>query len=322
MRAVPSWQVLWQNWTASMVLVKLTHRWAHTLCGFQHFGPGHRRQRELASHDSARAGSGLARECTCRQGPTMTTCVQPGAAAVLRESQTIRLPTSEVRTDGRTQGRRSLNLEIVREYGALMKAGIEFPPVRVFFDGDVYWLTDGFHRLAATKELYRSEILAEVLYGTLSDALWDSCSANTTHGLRRNRRDIEVIITRALAHPNGLILSNNQIAKHLGIPEATLRRWRKELSSSDDEDDRIAVRGGATYRINTKRIGKHSTQLTSECRHKHQVKGELLEMKSEASPDARRVLNIFGNWLFGRGSVSDCLSAVERLLRELKGQTS
>ena len=30
-----------------------------------------------------------------------------------------------------------------------MRAGDQFPPIDVFFDGQNYWLVDGFHRLQA-----------------------------------------------------------------------------------------------------------------------------------------------------------------------------
>lgn len=225
------------------------------------------------------------------------------------------LQISAIQRNAGTQGRLSLNLDVVDEYAALMMAGVEFPPVRTLFDGDVYYLTDGFHRLAAVEKLRRNEILAEVFEGTLSDALWDSCGANATHGLRRSRPDIEAIIRRALTHPNRLALSNNQIATHLGIPEATLRRWRKRLSSPSD-DNRVATRNGTTYTIDTKQIGRHSTPRSSNIRPKSIVKRSLSDMKAQASPEARRLLNILANWLLGRATDSACLLAIEKLLGE------
>jgi len=234
----------------------------------------------------------------------------------------VLLPISAIRKDGGTQSRLCLNPQVVEEYAALMKYGVEFPAIRTWFDGRAYWLTDGFHRLAATEKLHRNEILGEVLQGTLLDALWDSCAANTTHGLRRSPEDTEEIIKRALAHKNGVVLSNNQVARHLGVPEATLRRWRKRLSSPDDEDSRLAVRGGSTYFINTGPIGKHSTPQAASIPAKPKLKLEqsLSEMKTQASPEARRLLNILANWLLGSASDSASLLAIERLIGEWRRQ--
>ena len=44
----------------------------------------------------------------------------------------------------------------------------------VYFDGQTYWLYDGFHRVAAMRKLGRRKIEAEILQGTYSDmeAAW------------------------------------------------------------------------------------------------------------------------------------------------------
>jgi hypothetical protein len=241
----------------------------------------------------------------------MAGCVQP-----IGDPRPTHLRVESIRTDGGTQGRLGLNALVVREYAALMKAGVIFPPVRVWFDGSVYWLTDGFHRLAATVGLEREEISSEVFHGTLSEARWDSCAANSTHGLRRSRQDLEAVIRRALTHETGLTFSNNQIAKHLGIPEATIRRWRKRISSSTGEDRRVAIRKGTAYPISTKRIGKPTTVQSPALPKKRDLTEGLCEMKRLASPEARRVFNILGNWLYGRSGTSNCLFAVERLVGE------
>ena len=51
------------------------------------------------------------------------------------------------------------------------------------YGGQNLWLADGFHRLAAFKDIGRDRIQAEVIEGTLEDALWRSFGANKTHGL-------------------------------------------------------------------------------------------------------------------------------------------
>ena len=47
------------------------------------------------------------------------------------------LPIANIRRDGLTQHRSSLDAEIVAEYAALMSEGVAFPPVRVWWDGGV-----------------------------------------------------------------------------------------------------------------------------------------------------------------------------------------
>jgi len=222
------------------------------------------------------------------------------------------LPLAFLRVDGDTQHRVTIHTSVVAEYAALMKAGEEFPPIRVWCDGDNYWLADGFHRVAAAKVAGLTRLVADVLHGTLADAQWDSYAANSTHGVRRTEEENRRVIRLALRHPNAARRSNVEIAKHLHIPEATLRRWRKSLSSSADEDgSRIVTRGESTYVLQTANIGRRSSRPKSKSRR--DLQAELTAMKERSSPQIRRLLNIVGNWALGRASAEACLEALERV---------
>lgn len=57
--------------------------------------------------------------------------------------------------------------ETVREYVDALKAGRQLSPVRVRFDGENYFLQDGFHRLEAVRRLGLKIIDAEISPGGL-----------------------------------------------------------------------------------------------------------------------------------------------------------
>lgn len=224
------------------------------------------------------------------------------------------LPIVSLRKDCRIQHRMSCHAHVVEQYTALMLDGVEFPPVRLWYDAKHYWLTDGYQRVAAAERAGFSTIAAEVHYGSFRDAQWDSYSVNATHGLRRTTTEMRRIVEQALRHPAAARLSNVQIGKHIGMPEATVRRWRKRLSSQSDEDGvRLATRGTRTYPIDTRRIGKRATR--PRAKSLTDLRMGLDEMRSLASPDARRILNVFGHWAFGQGTTSDCLEALEKIVQ-------
>ncbi len=228
------------------------------------------------------------------------------------------LDIDEIRLDGGTQGRVALDGKIVLEYSELMKVGVEFPPLRAWFDGKSYWLVDGFQRVAAAKQVGLHTFTSEVLHGSLQEAQWDSYAANAVHGIRRTTSDVEAVMKRALAHPMSRQLSSNQIAQHLHLPEATFRRWKKRLSSSSDEDtNRIAVRRGTSYPMHTARIGKTLTVDTAQSRSQKALRYELETLKACASPDARRLINIVGNWVRGNADPNSLLVAIERVVLSL-----
>ena len=84
-----------------------------------------------------------------------------------------------------TQPRSTIDQALIDEYAEAMREGAEFPAVHVTHDGSTYWLTDGFHRVAAAGKAGRDTITAIVTEGSHEDAVWTSLAANATHGKRR-----------------------------------------------------------------------------------------------------------------------------------------
>jgi hypothetical protein len=101
----------------------------------------------------------------------------------------LSLPIARIRAERPAQPREFINESVCREYAELIQAGVEMPPVIVFFDSSVYWLASGFHRLRAHLLVGRKVILAEIRKGGLRDAILCACGQNAEHGLRRTSAD-------------------------------------------------------------------------------------------------------------------------------------
>lgn|GEM_PF-1824176 len=169
------------------------------------------------------------------------------------------LPISVIRVDGGTQPRAMLDFEAIEDYAEAMGAGIKFPPVTVFYDGDNYWLADGFHRLKAAYAAGFDSILCDVHQGTLEEAQWHSFSANRNNGLRRTTQDKQRAVKAALLHGRGNALSDSQIARHVGVDQKTVTNWRRQLQASQEIPkiaSRAVTRRGKAYQQDTSNIGK------------------------------------------------------------------
>lgn len=179
--------------------------------------------------------------------------------------QVIDLPLAEVRTDGGTQHRPEIREDVVAEYAALMRDGVEFPPGEVVFDkeNNCYWLVAGFHRREACLSIGRSSFKFVVHEGTLEDARWESLATNKSHGLRRSHEEKQRVVHAALKHPNSVGLSDRQIARHCGVDHKTVHNWRKKLEATG-EIPQSDLRTGADGRtINTRNIGTRPQQRYS-----------------------------------------------------------
>ena len=174
-------------------------------------------------------------------------------------TQAVELPIADLRTDGGTQPRAYLDGPTVMEYADAMERGVQLPPVQVMYDGEDYWLYDGFHRVKAAQNIDRTTIRAEVEQGTQEDAQWASLAANKDHGLRRSQADKRRAIRQALKGW-GEEKPDREIANHVGVSRRTVWKHAQELSASCEnytrQDKRKVTRNGTTYTQDTTNIGR------------------------------------------------------------------
>lgn len=141
------------------------------------------------------------------------------------------LKLSQIRTDGGTQVRASLNDLTVAEYAeAMADPDTVFPPVIVYHDGTDYWLADGFHRVAAWKQIGRSEVPAEIRPGTRRDAILHACAANSAHGLRRTNADKRRAVETLLRDEEWSQWSDREIARRCAVHHGFVAKIRRELN--------------------------------------------------------------------------------------------
>jgi len=161
-----------------------------------------------------------------------------------------RLPVTQIRLDGGTQPRAQLDLMTIAEYAAEMKAGAEFPPVIVFYDGTDHWLSDGFHRVKAAESLGDglAAVEADVRQGTRRDAILYSASANVTHGLRRTNADKRRAVVTLLADAEWQQWSDNEIARRCAVSAGLVGQLRAEIAPPPSmQDAEIVVEGGDSF---------------------------------------------------------------------------
>lgn len=178
------------------------------------------------------------------------------------------LPIDSIRQDGGTQSRVGISWDVVDEYAEEIKQGAKFPPVTVFYDGQAYWLADGFHRVLAHQKAELKEIAVDLQQGTRRDAVLCSVQANGKHGLRRTNADKLIALQALLRDEEWSLWSDNKIAQICGVTQPYVSKHRELLysSSNDYKTERIVQRNGKTYTMDTAKIGK-SNRLSSATSH-------------------------------------------------------
>lgn len=161
-----------------------------------------------------------------------------------------------ITVDEDLQPRVTTDHNISHEYGLAMARGDVFPPVDVFWDGEAYWLADGFHRYYATEVLGLAEIDCTIHQGSYDDALWFSCAANAKNGFHRTESDLQLVAERALLHPNAAGQSDGVVSAHIGCSATVVFRVRQRL-----------IAGSAVKNLPS-RVGKNGVEQVVGCRGK------------------------------------------------------
>ena len=155
----------------------------------------------------------------------------------------MKLNVEQIRMDGGTQPREKINEEAVDSYIEALRRCATFPPIDVCFDGSIYWLVDGFHRLTAYHRLDIPAIEATVHQGTQADAQWMSCGVNDANGLFRSNEDKRRAVRVALAHPKSRGMSNPQIAAHCRVSDEFVREMRRKFQPPEPGEKRLGADG-------------------------------------------------------------------------------
>lgn len=173
------------------------------------------------------------------------------------------LPVDKLRTDGGTQPRAGIDTGVVDDYAEQITGVNEwpFPPVVAYYDGDSYWLADGFHRVAAARIFREREQLdgftipVEVHQGERRDAILYSVGANAQHGLRRSNEDKRRAVLRLLNDEEWQKWSDREIARRCHVSMSFVGKLRLSLHSECSESD--------TERVYRTKHGKPATMQTA-----------------------------------------------------------
>lgn len=160
-----------------------------------------------------------------------------------------------IRIDGGTQSREAINEDVVEQYAEAVKDGAEFPAVRVYHDGNFYYLADGYHRYFAHLKAGRAGINADVINGTLRDAVLYSLGANALHGLQRTNADKRKSVTMMLEDFEWQSWSDREIARHCHVSFSLVADVRAEMGK-DSETRKFKTLTGKVAERKVKKANK------------------------------------------------------------------
>jgi uncharacterized ParB-like nuclease family protein len=152
-----------------------------------------------------------------------------------RSSEMQRIGLSKIKRDGGTQPRGAIDETVVEQY---MEDIDQLPPVDLYYDGEVYWMADGFHRAEAHERAGQKTIPANVHQGTRRDAILHSVGANAKHGLRRSNADKRRAVMTLLQDEEWSKWSDRDIAKACAVSHTMVAIVRGPKSGNRCHSDK------------------------------------------------------------------------------------
>jgi len=177
-------------------------------------------------------------------------------------SSTSYLALDEIRRDGGTQPRAAIDLKHIKLLEEQIEDGKELEPVVVFYDGESYWLADGFHRYATHKNQDKEAIACVIHQGTRREAVLYSVGANADHkpALPRSRDDKRRAVITLLQDPEWGKWSDREIARYCKVDHKTVGKIRASVTGEFPSEKRIyKTKHGTTAAMNTANINKKPT---------------------------------------------------------------
>lgn len=149
----------------------------------------------------------------------------------------MKLALPLIRRDGGTQSRAELHAPAIDSYAEAMARGDAFPALDVYYDGQDYWLADGFHRWEAASLNGWADIEVDVYQGTRRDAVLHSLRANKRHGVQLTNADKRIRVRRLLEDPEWARWADTKIAEEVGVGRHFVARVRADLAKKSPHLD-------------------------------------------------------------------------------------
>jgi hypothetical protein len=186
------------------------------------------------------------------------------------------LTLSEIHRDGGTQPRAKLDLHHVTTLVEVLEDGGELDPVTVFYDGESYWLADGFHRCKAHEDYRQEEINCILIQGTRRDAVLFSVGANAEHKAvkPRSREDKRRAVTMLLNDPEWSMWSDREIARQCKVSQPFVSTLKKNvtdnvISEKQNQEVTYTTKHGTKSQMRTGNIGRGEKKPESESVDNH-----------------------------------------------------
>jgi len=177
------------------------------------------------------------------------------------------LPVKQIKQSSELQPRASMHTDKIDEYTEAMRRGDAFPALTVFKVEREYYLVDGYHRFMAAQGAKIERVMADIIHGTMRDAILYSAGVNSKHGIQRTNEDKRRAVLILLRDKEWGQWNDTKISEVAHVSPEFVGKIRKSIlpmSARCTSDRKKVERAGKVYTVDTSKIGKNQKKSSSE----------------------------------------------------------
>lgn len=152
------------------------------------------------------------------------------------DSDKLLLDLIKIHTEDSIKPRLKLDQRWIEALATAIRQDRKLPPVVCFYDGNYYWLADGFDFLEAAKLAEQKTILADIRQGSLQDAISYSKS-----GSRRNQEKQQVVdrfldLLESMGEEEKKYWSNKEIGAYCAVSNTYVSQRMRNFGYKQPSD--------------------------------------------------------------------------------------
>jgi len=171
--------------------------------------------------------------------------------------ETIWLPLETIKLDPTIQPRIKLDFSHIARLETQIEDGADLEPIEVFYDGEIYWLADGWHRWFAHRSQEQESIACKLHFGGRREALLYAAGSNADHlpVLPRSHGDKRRAVLLLLEDKEWACWSDREIARQCRVSHTYVGNLRKKTTVNVASSERTYEKNGRTSTMETANIG-------------------------------------------------------------------
>lgn len=227
------------------------------------------------------------------------------------------LALTAILVDLEVQSRVAMDMEHCRFLSGELAISGELKPILVFFDGERYWLANGFHRYHVYVKAGRKQIRAIVKPGGRTEAIIESARVNDNASKGKTPEDKKRSLRMLLEFPEWRNKPAKELCDYVGLSRLTVVKQLAEFDAQGGQLSEFIVRKDGSKQLRHRNNKRHVRQEATKkqgTRCRAWIEGKRVSLGSDHDEAAKQLDEITKAQESRRAEIRDIECVARKML--------